>query len=344
MEVRVVADTKVQKIKLLKIWEILSWKSDEQHPLSTQDIISELKQLGIKCDRRTVYSDIDAMQSNGYSIMNRRRGHDMMYWVQQRQFSPPELKIIMDAIQSSKFIPQEKTTELMEKIASLGGSEAAHLLLRNAVRFNTVKLSNEDIFDITDKLEQAIENSKRVSFRYFDINAAGDRVYRHDNKLYEEEPLAMLCSEGNYYLICYQPEPEYDNHVKIFRVDRIADISILDIELSKEGKKAFRLLSNYPKQVFKMYGGQMRKVRLAFDESLIGVVYNKYGEEINIRKSGSRYTVSVEIQISPTFWGWLMQFPTQMEIISPVDVRKQFSAWILSAAEKYQIQEPKEIG
>lgn len=338
------ADTKVQKIKLLKIWEILSWKSDEQHPLSTQDIISELKQLGIKCDRRTVYSDIDAMQSNGYSIMNRRRGHDMMYWVQQRQFSPPELKIIMDAIQSSKFIPQEKTTELMEKIASLGGSEAAHLLLRNAVRFNTVKLSNEDIFDITDKLEQAIENSKRVSFRYFDINAAGDRVYRHDNKLYEEEPLAMLCSEGNYYLICYQPEPEYDNHVKIFRVDRIADISILDIELSKEGKKAFRLLSNYPKQVFKMYGGQMRKVRLAFDESLIGVVYNKYGEEINIRKSGSRYTVSVEIQISPTFWGWLMQFPTQMEIISPVDVRKQFSAWILSAAEKYQIQEPKEIG
>ena len=307
------ADTKVQKIKLLKIWEILSWKSDEQHPLSTQDIISELKQLGIKCDRRTVYSDIDAMQSNGYSIMNRRRGHDMMYWVQQRQFSPPELKIIMDAIQSSKFIPQEKTTELMEKIASLGGSEAAHLLLRNAVRFNTVKLSNEDIFDITDKLEQAIENSKRVSFRYFDINAAGDRVYRHDNKLYEEEPLAMLCSEGNYYLICYRPEPEYDNHVKIFRV-------------------------------FKMYGGQMRKVRLAFDESLIGVVYNKYGEEINIRKSGSRYTVSVEIQISPTFWGWLMQFPTQMEIISPVDVREQFSAWILSAAEKYQIQEPKEIG
>ena len=344
MEGRAVADTKVQKIKLLKIWEILSWKSDEQHPLSTQDIISELKQLGIKCDRRTVYSDIDAMQSNGYSIMNRRRGHDMMYWVQQRQFSPPELKIIMDAIQSSKFIPQEKTTELMEKIASLGGSEAAHLLLRNAVRFNTVKLSNEDIFDITDKLEQAIENSKRVSFRYFDINAAGDRVYRHDNKLYEEEPLAMLCSEGNYYLICYRPEPEYDNHVKIFRVDRIVDISILDIELSKEGKKAFRLLSNYPKQVFKMYGGQMRKVRLAFDESLIGVVYNKYGEEINIRKSGSRYTVSVEIQISPTFWGWLMQFPTQMEIISPVDVREQFSAWILSAAEKYQIQEPKEIG
>ncbi len=338
------ADTKVQKIKLLKIWEILNWKSDEQHPLSTQDIISELKQLGIKCDRRTLYSDIDAMQSNGYSIMNRRRGHDMMYWVQQRQFSPPELKIIMDALQSSKFIPKEKTTELMKKVASLGGSEAAHLLLRNTVRFNTVKLSNEDIFDITYKLEQAIENGKRVSFRYFDINASGDRIYRHENKLYEEEPLAMLCSEGNYYLLCYRSQPEYENHVKIFRTDRIADVSILDSELSKEGRKAVRSLSNYPKQVFKMYGGQIRKVKLAFDESLIGVVYNKYGEDINIRKNGSRYTVSVEIQISPTFWGWLMQFPTQMEIISPVDVREQFSAWILSAVEKYQIQEQREIG
>ena len=120
------ADTKVQKIKLLKIWEILNWKSDDQHPLSTQDIIVELSKLGIKCDRRTIYGDIDAMQSNGYSILNRRRGHDMVYWVQERKFDLPELKIIMDAIQNSKFIPKDKTEELLNKIASLGGSESTH--------------------------------------------------------------------------------------------------------------------------------------------------------------------------------------------------------------------------
>lgn len=150
------ADTKVQKIKLLKIWEILNWKSDEQHPLSTQDIIMELSKLGIKCDRRTVYGDIDAMQSNGYSIMNRRRGHDMVYWVQERKFDLPELKIIMDAIQNSKFIPKDKTEELLNKIASLGGSESTHLLKRNAVRFNVVKHSNADIYYITECLERAI--------------------------------------------------------------------------------------------------------------------------------------------------------------------------------------------
>lgn len=311
------ADTKVQKIKLLKIWEILNWKSDEQHPLSTQDIIMELSKLGIKCDRRTIYGDIDAMQSNGYSILNRRRGHDMVYWVQERKFDLPELKIIMDAIQNSKFIPKDKTEELLNKIASLGGSESTHLLKRNAVRFNVVKHSNADIYFITECLERAIENEHRVTFRYFDLNASGERVFRHDNRLYKEEPLAMICDDGNYYLMCYHPEPEYENNVKVFRIDRIADISETDESISKEAKKASKAIANYPKQVFKMYGGKIQKIRLSFDESLIGVIFNKFGEEISIKKSGSKFTASVEVQISPTFWGWIFQFGNKIKLIAP---------------------------
>lgn len=328
------ADTKVQKIKLLKIWEILNRKSDEQHPLSTQDIIAELSHLAIKCDRRTIYGDIDAMQSNGYSIMNRRRGHDMVYWVQERQFDLPELKVIMDAIQSSKFIPTDKTEELLNKIASLGGSESTHLLKRSTVKFNVVKHTNDDIYIITECLERAIECELQVSFRYYDLNAFGERIYRHNNQLYKEEPLAMICDDGNYYLICYRVEPEYENHVKVFRVDRIADISVINECISKEAKKASNAIANYPKQVFKMYGGKVRKIRLAFDESLIGVMFNKFGEEISIKKTGARYTASVEIQISPTFWGWLMQFPTTMKIVSPVDVREAYLSWVRSAINK----------
>ena len=311
------ADTKVQKIKLLKIWEILNWKSDEQHPLSTQDIIVELSKLGIKCDRRTIYGDIDAMQSNGYSILNRRRGHDMVYWVQERKFDLPELKIIMDAIQNSKFIPKDNTEELLNKIASLGGSESTHLLKRNAVRFNVVKHSNADIYFITECFERAIENEHRVTFRYFDLKASGERVFRHDNRLYKEEPLAMICDDGNYYLMCYHPEPEYENNVKVFRIDRIADISETDESISKEAKKASKAIANYPKQVFKMYGGKIQKIRLSFDESLIGVIFNKFGEEISIKKSGSKFTASVEVQISPTFWGWIFQFGNKIKLIAP---------------------------
>lgn len=331
------ADIKVQKIKLLKIWEILNWKSDEQHPLSTQDIIMELSKLGIKCDRRTIYGDIDAMQSNGYSILNRRRGHDMVYWVQERKFDLPELKIIMDAIQNSKFIPKDKTEELLNKIVSLGGSESTHLLKRNAVRFHVVKHTNDDIYIITECLEHAIEHEQRVSFRYFELNASGERVFRHDNQLYKEEPLAMICDDGNYYLICYRAEPEYENHVKVFRVDRIADISETDESISKDAKKASKAIVNYPKQVFKMYGGKIRKVRLSFDESLIGIMFNKFGKEISIKKYGSRFTASVEVQISPTFWGWLTQFPAKMEIMSPVDVKKAYAAWVRSAIESEEL-------
>lgn len=327
------ADTKVQKIKLLKIWEILHRKSDAQHPLSTQDIITELGHLDISCDRRTVYGDIDAMQSNGYSIMNRRRGHDMVYWVEERKFDLPELKIIMDAIQNSKFIPRDKTEELLNKIASLGGSESTHLLKRNAVRFHVVKHTNDNIYVITECLEWAIEREQRVSFRYFDLNASGERVFRHDNQVYKEEPLAMICDDGNYYLICYRAEPEYANHVKVFRVDRIADITVLDDGISKEAKRASKTIANYPKQVFKMYGGKIRKIRLAFDECLIGVMFNKFGEEISIKKYGKRYAASVEVQISPTFWGWLTQFPGTMEIISPIDVKEAYAAWVRSAIE-----------
>lgn len=328
------AETKIQKIKLLKIWEILNWKSDESHPLSTQDIIAELSQLGIKCDRRTIYGDINAMQNNGYSIMNRRRGHDMVYWVQERKFDLPELKIIMDAIQNSKFIPGDKTEELLNKIATLGGSESTHLLKRNAVSFHVVKHTNDDIYIITECLERAIEREQRISFRYFDLNASGERVFRHNNQVYKEEPLAMICDDGNYYVICYRVEPEYENHVKVFRVDRIADINVLDESISKEAKKASKTIENYPKQVFKMYGGKIRKVRLAFDECLIGVMFNKFGDEISIKKSGARFTASVEVQISPTFWGWLTQFPTKMEIVSPVDVKEAYTAWICSAIRK----------
>lgn len=166
------------------------------------------------------------------------------------------------------------------------------------------------------------------------MNASGERIYCHNNQLYKEKPIAMICDDDNYYLICYRAEPEYENHVKVFRADRIADIFIIDEGISKEAKKASKAITNYPKQVFKMYSGKIRRVRFAFDECLIGVMFNKFGEEISIKKSGTRYMTSVEIQISSTFWGWLTQFPHQMEIVSPIEVKEAYAAWVSSAITK----------
>lgn len=322
------ADVKVQKIKLLKIWEILNRKTDEQHPISTQELIKELAQLGITCERRTIYADIDSMQSFGYEIRNKRKGHDMVYWVEKRQFDLPEIKIIMDAIQSSKFIPQKETEELINKLADLGGSARTELMKRNAIHFNTVKHSNGAVYEIVDSLEHAIENKKKVSFNYFLLNANGRREYKHDKKLYIEEPLAMICDDGNYYLLCYHTEEEYENNVKTFRIDRIDNISVLDEDISKDGIKVLNKLKNYPRQAFKMFGGSLCKVTLQFTEELIGVIFNKFGEDTPIRQADDKFTATVQVQVSPTFFGWLMQFPADMEIVSPEETIEQYYNWI----------------
>ena len=327
-------DPKFQKIKLLKIWEILNRKTDEQHPITTQELIAELNLLGITADRRTIYTDIDSLQEFGYEIQNKRRNHDMVYWLPKRQFDLPEIKIIMDCIYSSKFVTASKTEELIDKLADLGGSGRGDLLKRNAVHFNAVKHSNESIYEIVDVLERAIESKKKVSFNYFLLNQSGERLYKHNNKLYVEEPLAMVCNDGNYYLLCYRSEEEYENHIKTFRVDRIDNISLLEEDISKEGKTALRKAKQYPLQAFKMYGGSLRRVTLRFDESLIGVIYNKFGEKTVIKKSGDKFTASVQVQISPTFWGWIMQFPTTMKIKSPEDLKEQYRDWVMSAIDE----------
>ncbi|MBQ2175484.1 MAG: transcriptional regulator [Alphaproteobacteria bacterium] len=327
-------DPKFQKIKLLKIWEILNRKTDEQHPITTQELIAELNILGITADRRTIYTDIDSLQEFGYEIQNKRRNHDMVYWLPKRQFDLPEIKIIMDCIYSSKFVTASKTEGLIDKLADLGGSGRGDLLKRNAIHFNAVKHSNESIYEIVDVLERAIESKKKVSFNYFLLNQSGERVYKHNNKLYAEEPLAMVCNDGNYYLICYHSEEEYENHIKTFRVDRIDNISLLEEEISKEGKTALRKAKQYSLQAFKMYGGPLRRVTLRFDESLIGVIYNKFGEKTVIKKSGDKFTASVQVQISPTFWGWIMQFPTTMKIKSPEDLKERYREWVMSAIDE----------
>ena len=322
---------KMQKLKLLKIWELLNRSTDADHPLSTQDLINELLSIGISCDRRTIYTDIQTLKSGGYEIQNRRKGHNMVYWVENRQFDLPEIKAIMDAVQCSKFITKDKTNDLLDKIASLGGSCRSELLKRESVRFSNAKHTNEEIYSNISSIEVALESHKRISFHYYDLDYNGKRVFRHDNQLYEEEPIALLCDDGNYYLLCYRPEEQYENHVKIFRVDKMIQVTVQDATITKNAERILNKSSRFPVQAFKMYGGKIRKVKLVFDKSLLGVIFNKFGEDTTIKPYNDKYCATVEVQISPTFWGWMLQFPTSMSIVSPEEVKLSYLEWIQSA-------------
>lgn len=322
---------KLQKIKLMKIWEILNRKTDKDHPMTTIQLIAELADLGIEAERRTVYTDINTMIACGYKIDKKRHNRDMYYWVEKRQFDLPEVKILMDAVKASKFIPENKTEELLEKISELGGSERAKLLRRNAVNFQVVKHSNDEIYSIVDNIERAIRKKCMIKFKYFDLYWTGKRIYRHNSKIYSEQPLSMICDDGNYYLLCYTEDENCNTNIKTFRLDRMANVSVSDEPITDMAFKAVISIRSYPKQVFKMYGGQTRRVRLEFDESLIGVIFNKFGENTRIKQNKDKLFASVSVQISPTFWGWLTQFAGKMRIVSPDEVIEEYTEWLNTA-------------
>lgn len=191
------------KIKLLKIWEILKQESDEDHPLSTGELLARLEKNGVACDRKTLYQDIAALNSFGYEVICKRGQHSNSYYVVDRSFDVPELRVLIDAVQAASFITERKTAELIDKIAALGGSNRAEILKRNIVEFNTTKHSNESIYYSINAIEDGILSERKISFRYFDLDRSGERQLRKDGERYVVNPVAMVFANDNYYLVCY---------------------------------------------------------------------------------------------------------------------------------------------
>ena len=304
-----------RKIKLLKLLEMLRQSTDEQHPMSTSSIIASLAEMEITCDRRTLSQDIATLNDLGYEIMTTTLGHEKAYYVEDRNFSIPELKILIDAVHASSFITEKKSEELINKIASLAGSHRAEVLKRNMVCFNTRKHSNERIFYNVNDLEDAILRQKKVLFRYFDLNEKGERVYRRDGHRYVVEPVALVFNEDNYYLTCYSAR--HDN-TSNYRIDRMDSVEVIEEDCCEKAIALRDQVATYTEQAFKMFGGQLEDVVLEFDRSLIGVVYDRFGEKTKMMTiSDTKCIASVKVQISPTFWGWLFQFAGNMNLISP---------------------------
>ena len=304
-----------RKIKLLKLLELLRSDSDESNPMTTSDLCGRLEKMGIVCDRRTLSKDISLLNEHGYEIMSTTVGHEKGYYIDDRGFSVPELKILIDAVQASSFITEKKTRELVEKLAQLGGNHRAELLKGNLVCFNTRKHTNEQIFYNVDALEQAVEQQKKVLFRYFTLNERGEKVYRRDGHRYVVEPVALVFNEDNYYVITYSDR--YDSTVT-YRVDRMDGVTVAEDPISEKAVQLRQEMAQYTEQVFKMYGGQPEDVVLEFEDTLVGVVFDKFGENTPMIRVGEKKCVAtVKVRVSPTFWGWLFQFAGEMRVLSP---------------------------
>lgn len=203
-----------------------------------------------------------------------------MYCSDSHHFSISKARIIIDALQSVSFITESKTLQLQNKLANLSGSYNAEILQRTTMRFKAVKHQNEDVYKNIEVIENALKNRRQISFHYYHIDENKNKVYSHDKKLYIEEPIGAVLDDGNYYLLCYRTQKEYTNNMKIFRIDRIDGISVIERE---------------------------------------------------IRRNNEICRATVEVQISPTFWGWMMQFPTKMKIYSPENLKRQYIELVKSA-------------
>ena len=314
-----------QKYKLLKLLELLRQETDEQHPLSTSQICNKLGEMGISCERRTLTKDIAVLNELGYEVMWDWVGKEKGYYIEDRSFSVPELKILIDAVQAASFVTEKKTAELIDKIAALGGSHKADILKSNMVCFNTRKHSNESIYYNVGFLEDAIQQQKKVIFYYYDLNENGEKVYRREHHHYVVEPIALVFNDDNYYLMVYSAK--HDSTAN-YRVDRMDHVEIVDEAISEKALTLREGIDSYTEQAFKMYGGQLVDVVLEFDDKLIGVVYDKFGEDTKMIRAGDKCIATVKVQISPVFWGWLFQFGRQMIVISPAEVAEEYRSQV----------------
>lgn len=311
-----------QKIKLLKLMELLRQETDEQHPMAATVVCQKLNDMEVACDRRTLTRDIQALNDYGYEVMTTMISHEKAYYVEDRSFSVPELKILIDAVQAASFVTEKKTAELIEKIANLGGSHSAEILQSNMVCFNTRKHRNESIYYNVAYLEDAIEQNKKVIFRYYDLDANGQKVYRRDGHHYVVEPIGLVFNEDNYYLMVYSAR--HDNTAN-YRIDRMDSVEIVEEDICKKALELRQSVAGYTEQAFKMYGGQPVQITLQFSNKLIGAVYDKFGEGTKMIPIGDEdCAATVMVQISPTFWGWIFQFGKLMRIISPDGIIEQY--------------------
>ena len=302
-----------QRAKLLYLMKILQEKTDEDHPMTISRIIAELSAYGIQAERKSLYTDLEHLKNFGLDIETRRT-KTTAYYIASRQFELPELKLLVDAVLSCRFITKKKSDELITKLSSLTSSEQAKHLRREIYIADRAKSINETIYYSIDKIHQAVNESKKISFKYFDYDVRKNRIYRKKGQYYVTTPVTLCWREDKYYLIAYSAK--YDSLVH-YRIDRMSNVDAMNDPADKYSKRKFNI-SQHVKSVFGMYKGETVRATLAFDNSLVNAVLDHFGPDAPIRPgSDGWFEVTADVSVSPVFLSWMFSFAGRAKIISP---------------------------
>lgn len=320
------AKSERQKLKLLILRDYLRSHTDEQHPVSMQQILAALEGEGIRAERKSVYDDLDTLRDYGMEI-RKVSGKNGGYYVPERDFALSELKLLVDAVQAARFLSEKESMALIRKLAALSSAHEAELLRREVVVTGRAKSGSEDVCRNVDTLHAAIAGNSRITFRYFDYDLNGSRRYRPG--LYTASPYALCWQDENYYLIAHSER----HGLTHYRVDKMASISMTGQPRYMDAQTRELDLTEYGKNVFGMFAGSREQLRLRFDRSLAGVVIDRFGRGTPCVPDGpDAFICTVEVAVSPNFFGWLASFGARAQLLSPAPVREAFVA-LCRAAE-----------
>ena len=322
-----------QKLKLLYMAKVLNEETDDSHGLTMPELIEKLHKYDVNLSRKTGYDDLTLLSDFGMDIISERRGKQTVYYVGKRDFELPELKLLVDAVQSARFITDRKSKELISKLERLCSRYNAGQLHRQVTISGRVKSMNERIYYNVDRLHEAIEQDLQISFQYFSWNVRKEPELRHGGAFYHVSPWSLMWDDENYYLAAYNAA---DDQIRHYRVDKMQKLTTLNVP--REGKKRFKEfdLPKYANSLFGMFGGEEVRVTLEADNDMANVFVDRFGKDIMIiPKTDGRFSTTVTVAFSNQFLGWIFALGNKVKVVAPASAVEKVAEQVRLLAAQY---------
>ena len=322
-----------QKLKLPLLERTLLRETDEDHPMTMAQLIAALEARGVTAERKSVYDDMEALRELGLDVQS-RKGRSPGWFVGERGFQLPELKLLVDAVQSCKFITARKSDELIAKLESFASRHQGRLLRRQVYVSGRVKTMNESVYYSIDKLHAAIAAGQAVTFKYFEYNVRKEKVFRREGRRYQVSPYGLIWDSENYYLTGYD---HTKGDLRHYRVDKMAELAVTCLPRGgSEFLENFDMAS-YAQKHFGMFRGREGRVSLRCENRLVGVVLDRFGQEaMLIPNGGDHFTVTITAVVSPQFLGWLFGLGAGVCLLSPAWAVEELRAQLASVGNQYE--------
>lgn len=322
-----------QKLKIIYLYDILKRQTDQDHGITMRQILSQLEAYGVTAERKSIYEDIALLRDvYGADIGTERAAGGSSYRLLSRDFELPELKLLVDAVQSSKFITQKKTDELIQKLESLASMHEASELQGQVYVHGRIKTMNETIYYNVDAVNEGIVKNRMISFRYFEWTPDGRKRLRRDGVLYTVSPLALSWDNENYYLIAVEKN---EHQIRHYRVDKMLDIRCTDSPRIIDNDSVGFDTAKYSRSLFGMFAGKQERVTMRCDNTLAGAVIDRFGSDIMALPDNDSFTFTVDVKVSPQFFAWLCGLEDKITIVSPLETREDFKKYISKIYNNY---------